>query len=165
MLINFSIELIYQTLIQMATFLVFFILIKVVFYKPINNIMEKRTEKIKNDLAEASQEKEKAKGLVAEYEQKIDNVANERYEIIKKASADADVDKDQIIQEARESANKVLENAKHEIEIQKQKAEDEIKESIVDLTIIAAEKVVGKSLDKQEHLKLINESIDMIKEV
>ena len=57
------------------------------------------------------------------------------------------------------------ENAKKEIEAEKAKAQEEFKDTIIEMTMDAAEKVVGKSLSREDHLDLINESISMFKEV
>ena len=165
MLINFSMSLLYQVAIQMVTFLVFFVLVKKLFYKPINDMINKRDEKIKSELHEANDANEKAKSLVVEYQEKIDNVANEKFDIIKQASKDGEVIKEKIIADARVDADKVIQSAKHEIEAQKLRAEEQLKDAIVELTIEATQKVVSKSLNKEDHLKLINESIDLIKGV
>ena len=48
---------------------------------------------------------------------------------------------------------------------EKAKAQEEFKDTIIEMTMDAAEKVVGKSLSREDHLDLINESISMFKEV
>ena len=44
-------------------------------------------------------------------------------------------------------------------------AEKELRDSVVDMTIAAAEKISRKTFTKEDHARLINESISMIKEV
>ena len=64
-----------------------------------------------------------------------------------------------------EQAETIITNARKEIDRERTQAEKELRDSIVDMTIDAAEKISGKSFTKEDHAQLISESISMIKEV
>ena len=164
-LIRIDAELLKQALIQLITFLLYFVVIKKFFYDKINGMIQQRKEMVSASLNEAKAADDKAEKLEKEYEARVGEIENERVEIIKKAAEDAQQVKERIVNEAREQANAIIENAGKEVEAQKAKAQEEFKDAIIDMTMEAAEKVVKKSLSKEDHLALINESISMFKEV
>ncbi len=164
-LIKMDAELLKQVLIQGVTFLIYFVVIKKFFYDKINGIIKKRKEMIDSSMSEAKAANEKAQQLEAQYNDRISDIENERVAVMKKAAEDAQAVKNRIIEEAHSQAGDMIAGARREIAAEQVRAEEEFKDSIVDLTIDAAEKVVGKSLDKKEHLELINNSISMFREV
>ncbi len=164
-LIRIDAELVKQAAIQLVTFLVYFVIVKKFFYDKINGIITKRKEMVSASLNDAKAADEKAEQLEAQYKERIEQVENERVEIIRKAALDADSVKERIVNDAKKQADQMIANAKNEIKTQQERAKEDFKDSIIDMTIDAAEKVVGKSLNKQDHLDLINESISMFKEV
>ena len=164
-LIRIDAELLKQALIQLITFLLYFVVIKKFFYDKINGMIQQRKEMVSASLNEAKAADDKAEKLEKEYEARVGEIENERVEIIRKAAEDAQQVKERIVNEAREQANAIIENAGKEVEAQKAKAQEEFKDAIIDMTMEAAEKVVKKSLSKEDHLALINESISMFKEV
>ena len=164
-LIRIDAELLKQAAIQLVTFLIYFVVVKKFFYDKINGIITKRKEMVAASLESAKSADENAERLQKEYDEKVAAIENERIEIIRKAATDAQEVKDRIVGEAREQAGTIIENAKKEIEAEKAKAQEEFKDTIIEMTMDAAEKVVGKSLSREDHLDLINESISMFKEV
>ena len=90
---------------------------------------------------------------------------DEKTAILHSANEDGKKMKEQIVTEAREQAETIIENARKEIDRERTQAEKELRDSIVDMTIDAAEKISGKTFTEEDHARLINESISMIKEV
>lgn len=164
-LIKLDADLIRQVVIQAATFLAFFIVVKVFFADKIRDILEKRKEAIEHDLSEAEKANGNAKELEAQYTEMIKGAQNERAEILHTAAEDGTKMKEQIVQEARNQAETIIANARKEIDEEREQAEKDLRDSIVDITIDAAEKISGKSFSDEDHAKLISDSISMIKEV
>jgi F-type H+-transporting ATPase subunit b len=90
---------------------------------------------------------------------------DEKAAILHSAAEDGEQMKEKIVAEAREQAETIITNARKEIDRERTQAEKELRDSIVDMTIDAAEKISGKSFTKEDHAQLISESISMIKEV
>ena len=164
-LVKIDAELLMQAAIQLVTFLVFFVIVKKFFYDKINGIIKERKTMVDNSMDAAKLANEKAAQIEAQYKDRLTDIENERTEVLQKASDDAKQIRDRIIEDANQQAGEMLDKARVQIEAEKKRAEEEFKDSIVDLTIDAAEKVVGKSLSKEDHIDLINESISMLKEV
>lgn len=164
-LIKLDINLIRQIIIQGATFLAFFVIVKVFFADKIKAILAQRQEAIEKDLNAATEAKESAKKLESEYAEIMKGAHDEKAAIIHSAAEDGEVMKDKIVAEAREQAETIITNARKEIDRERTQAEKELRDSIVDMTIDAAEKISGKSFTKEDHDRLISDSISMIKEV
>ncbi|MDD5647950.1 MAG: hypothetical protein PHY03_03350, partial [Dehalococcoidia bacterium] len=71
---------------------------------------------------------------------------------------------DKIKEEAKEGARKeadvIINKAKDEIKLERDKSIAELRSEFSNLTILAAEKIINESLDAQKHRKLINEVLD-----
>jgi len=63
-------------------------------------------------------------------------------------------------QEAKEEAGALIDKARTEIQHERDEAVGELRKEVADLAIMAAGKVVGRSLDKEAHIKLIDEVLD-----
>ncbi|MBQ2302681.1 MAG: F0F1 ATP synthase subunit B [Oscillospiraceae bacterium] len=164
-LIKLDANLIRTIVIQGATFLAFFMIVKVFFADKIKAMLEERKEAIAKDLSAANEAKENAEKLENEYAEMIKGAHDEKAEILHNAAQDGEIMKEKIVAEAREQAETIITNARKEIDRERTQAEKELRDSIVDMTIDAAEKISGKSFTKEDHAQLISESISMIKEV
>jgi F-type H+-transporting ATPase subunit b len=164
-LIKIDAGLIRQVIIQGAVFLAFFVVVKVFFADKIKAILEQRKEIIEKDLSAATEAKANAEKLENEYAEMIKGAHDEKAEILHNAAQDGEMMKEKIVAEAREQAETIITNARKEIDRERTQAEKELRDSIVDMTIDAAEKISGKSFTKEDHAQLISESISMIKEV
>lgn len=146
------------------TFVLFWILKRLLF-EPVTNFMKERENEIASSLEEASNKNVEAEELKAEYTEKIKNIENEGDKIIKKAKSIADQEASKIINKAREEEKNIrLENQK-ELEREKVKAINELKDDISDLTISAASKVIEKDLKREDHIALIDQFIDEVGDV
>ena len=63
-------------------------------------------------------------------------------------------------QEAREDAESLIVRARTEIQRERDDAVDELRKEFSDLAILAAEKVIERSLDKEAHRQLIDKTLE-----
>ena len=69
-----------------------------------------------------------------------------------------------IVSEAREEANRILERARTEAELEKQKAADDVKREMVVLASLMAGKVVKASIDTTVQDSIVNDTLKEIGE-
>ena len=100
---------------------VWYIIIKLFLFKPINNIIDKRRDAINGKFNEAESAKKDAYALKAKYEEAVSNASNERQSIIEKARASADEEYRRILEEAEVKAGAVISNAKEQAKEEHQK--------------------------------------------
>jgi len=147
------------------SFVILLILLWKVAYKPITGALQKREETIRNTLEEAKKNRESAEALVEKYEAQIAQARDEAQKILAEGKILGENVRKEIIQKAHEEANQIVKRAQEEIEFQKEKVLMELRERIADLAIMAASKVVEKTLDRKDHEQLLEEYVSKVGEM
>lgn len=127
--------------------------------------MKTRADEIALEIKSAETLKVEAEKYKEEYIEKLNTIESKSKEIIKEATLKGQERKSEIVKSAEEEAEKVLHRNRIEIEREKEKALEEVKTNIIDLTIFATEKVMKTTLDKSKHEKLILDFIEEVGEV
>ena len=127
-------------------FILFFVMSYFLF-NPAREVLEKRRKRIAGDLETAKTSREDALTLKAEYEDKIKSIDKEAQEILDAARKKAKKQEADILSEAREEANRIVDRANREIELEKKKALEDMKTEIVSIASLMAEKAVAASMD------------------
>jgi F-type H+-transporting ATPase subunit b len=147
---------------QIFNTFVLFLFLKKLLFKPVTEIMEKRKNEIASDIDNAAMKNVEAEELKSEYNKKIKDVENEGKKIIKEAKMIADKEASKIIDKAHEEEKDIRLKNQMEMKREKIKAINELKDEITNLTILAASKVVGKNLNRDDHIALIDQFIDEV---
>lgn len=145
-------------------FLLFWVLIGKLAFKPIAEALRKREGDIQSALDEAANARKEMQNLTSENERLLSEARAERAHLLKEAN-DA---KNEIIAEAKEKAKaeakKLLENAKIEIDNQKNAALTEVKNKVGVMALDIAEKVLKKELKgNKEQEGFVSQLVDDIK--
>lgn len=140
-------------------FLVLLLILSRFFFKPVNNMIEERNERIKKNIEQAEMDKKKAKEFEIEKENEYRKAKEEGKSIVEEYKIKADKVYQEIIDEAHKEAETILERARKEIEIEQEKAEEDLKVKTVDLAIELSKKALEQSLNEEEHRKLIDDFI------
>ena len=143
--------------------ILYFILAKYA-WKPILGAVNDREKSIKDALSAAEKAKEEMANLKSDNEKILNEAKLQRDALLK----DARDIKSKIISdaqnEATEKANKLIEAAKTAIDNEKSAAMKELKNTVVDLSLNIAEKLLSKELDnKDKQIKNIKDIIDKSK--
>ena len=145
-----------------VTFLIVLAILKWKAWGPLMNALDKRAEDINNALLVADRAKEDAEKASQDYEELVQKAHAEAQQIIADSKATGEKVKNDIESVARENAEKMIGKAKTQIEAESQKAIQEIKSSVVNLSIEAAEKIIEKNLDSEDNRKLVEKTLDSI---
>jgi len=133
-------------------------------WKPINKMINARSQSIEDALNQAEKAREEMKQLQAGNEKIMAEARLERDKIMREAKEL----KDQIISEAKSEAHKEVEKLKKsaalEIETHKAAAIEEMKNQVLDLSVLVAEKVLRRELKtKADNEKLVDELLKDVK--
>ena len=142
------------------TFLIVLAILKWKAWGPLMNALDKRAEDINNALLVADRAKEDAEKASQDYEELVQKAHAEAKQIIADSKVAGERVKNDIESVARENAEEMIGKAKTQIEAESQKAIQEIKSSVVDLSIEAAEKIIEKNLDSEDNRKLVDQTLD-----
>ncbi len=145
-----------------VTFFIVLMLLKWKAWGPLMGVLDKRAEDIKNALSAADRAKEDAEKASQDYEKLVQKAHIEGQQIISDSKAAGEKVKNDIESVARENAESLISKAKTQIEAESQKAIQEIKSSVVNLSIEAAAKIIEKNLDSEDNRKLVEKTLDSI---
>ncbi len=141
------------------TFILLMLILKKFAWKPILKTLSDRENKIKVALYQAEQDQKEAEKLLAEQREFLEKARKESVQIINESKKSAEASRKELLEQARTEADRVLERAKHEIELSKDTAIEEVKQYATDIAFLAAQKVVGETLSKDQHLNLVDKYI------
>ena len=136
--------------------LIIFILFKVFLFKPVGKILDKRNEMAAAEIAEAKRAKESAAKTEQEYIEKLAKAKEEAADIMKQATLRAQKREEEIVgNEANQKAAEIKARAEENIERDKQRTVNDIKNEISDIVIMAASKVVEKEISAKDNEAII----------
>jgi len=128
-------------------------------YKPVRRILNKRTSRIQGQLLQAEEELEKASELRQKYEQRMEEVEREREEILNEARKVAADSSRRLVAEAKKEADAVKERAAANVEMEWERAENDMRTAIIDVSAVMAEKFVSLAINKETHDRLFEETV------
>lgn len=138
---------------------VLFLALSYFLFNPARKLLNSRKEKIQGELETAREDMESARSLKAEYESKLQEINKEAESILSDARKRALNNENQIIAQAKEEAAAILERARTEAELEKQKMSDDIKKEMISIASLMAGKVVSASIDTTVQNQLIDETL------
>jgi F-type H+-transporting ATPase subunit b len=144
------------------SFILLVLLLWKVAYPQILKGMKKREETIKQQLEEAQKTKKEAENLLGDYKRQLAEARSEAQKIINEGKSLGENIRKEIVQKAQEESNQIVKRAQEEIELQKQKAILELQEKIADLSIMAATKIINKSLNTEDNRRLVEEYVSKV---
>ena len=147
-------------LVQIAAFVILLVILYFFAYKPVLKMLDERARKIKDSMDEVQKVKEQAAQTEEEFKKKIDAASKEGQEGRSKAMRTGEEARKRAQEEATVEAQGLVEKARVEIQRERNEAIGELRQEFADLTIVAAEKVIGKSLDKETHRQIIDQVLD-----
>ena len=133
-------------------------------FEPARKMLRDRQNKIKTELDDAKDNMEKANALRSEYEDKLSNIEKEANEILAEARKKALANENEIVAKAKEEAARIMERARVEALLEKQKMADEVKMEMIQVASVLAGKVVAASMNEQIQDELIEETLKEIGE-
>ena len=145
-------------------FVVFFMLLRKLAWKPILTAVKGREDSINNALLSAENAKKEMMALKSDNQKLLDDARAERDAMIKEATAI----KDKMIADAKSEAQtqgaKMIEQAKATIESEKNNAVAEIKNQVSSLSLEIAEKLLKEELsNKESQTKLVEKMLADVK--
>jgi F-type H+-transporting ATPase subunit b len=145
--------------VQMVNFFIFAAVIGRFFYRPIMRILEERKAKIAREQEEAERLRAAAEKARDDYEKKLRDAQREAQEIIRNAASSGELVKNEIIDQAHKDAQKEKEKALSEIQLERERAQQEMKMVVADLSIAIAQKVLKETIDDASRGQIIKEFI------
>lgn len=138
----------------LIAFLIIWIVLAKLVWPQILSMMDKRQEKIQEDLDAAEKSRLDAAESAKSYEQKIVEAHQQADEIISKAKKEAEEERSAILAKAQKEAADVIAKAHGAVDSERHKAMIELSGSVVDLSVEIATKIIGNDLTEDQQRKL-----------
>ena len=135
-------------------------LLYLVAYKPIMRMLDERSRRVKESMEQTDAIKEQAARAEKEVKKQLEAASRKGQERIAQAIQIGEDVKQKAQQEARQEAETLISRARTEIQRERDEAIDELRKEVADLTILAAGKVIERSLDKKAHRELIDKVLE-----
>jgi len=133
-------------------------------FNPVRKMLNGRKEKIQGELESAKKDMEEAESLKKEYDAKLKEIDKEAETILGEARKKALNNENQIIAQAKEEAARIVERARTEAALERQKMSDDIKREIISVASLMAGKAAAVSIDTAAQNRLIDETLKEIGE-
>ena len=143
-----------------CVFVVLLLVLRKWAWGPIVNALQAREDSIKKDIEDAKSARTDAEELLDKYKQQMDEASKEVQKKISDANERADALYEQRKQEIDVELQNLRDKSKNDIELERQKAVQELRQEVVEIAITAAGKVIGQALKAEDHRDLIEREID-----
>jgi ATP synthase F0, B subunit len=158
-LIGFDPQLLADAAIVGVNVLILFAILTYLLFDPVRKVLNDRRERIAVELQDAASKEEKANAMKAEYEFKLKDINKEADRILEDARKKAKIKEEEILSNAREEAERITDRANKQIEMEKKKAMDDMKQEMVGLAAIIAQKAITSSMNVDVQASLVDETL------
>jgi len=145
---------------QVVTFIILLVVLRFVAYKPIMRMLDERSRRVKESMEQAESLKAQSVKAEEELKKQLEAASREGQERIARAVKAGEEVKQKAQEDAKKEAGNLITRARAEIQRERDDAITEVRREFADLTVLAAGKVIEKSLDKEEHRKLIDKVLE-----
>jgi F-type H+-transporting ATPase subunit b len=139
---------------------ILFVLLYFAAYKPLMRMLDERSRRVKESMKNAEAIKQQLTHTEETVKKQIETASREGQERINRAVAVGEEIKVKSREEAKQEAETLIDRARSEIQHERDEAIQSVRKEFVDLTIMAAEKVIERSLDKEAHRELIEKVLE-----
>jgi F-type H+-transporting ATPase subunit b len=144
------------------TFLVLVTLLARFAWRPLLQALDSRQELIRKSLDNAQQAKQELERLQHESAQIIRQARIDAEAVVAQSRSDAAKLREEMRQKAKAEADGIVRNAERQIQLETQRALQQIRKEAVDLSVMIASKILRRNLTKEDNEKLIEEALKQV---
>lgn len=150
--------------VQIINFGLLLFLLTKFLYKPILRILDERKKKIEESLASAQKIAEEKVKLEEEKGREIAEAKEVGKRIIEEMRTVGEKEREEILKRARQEAEKMVKRAEENLVLERRKLESELKEELVDLSVVMAERLLEERIERKKEGELLSQSLDKLRE-
>lgn len=146
-------------IVSLMSFVVLWLLLNQVLYKPIFRMFDRREHAIQEAVRKANEVKEQSQAGEEQVRKKLDDARTQAQALVDQALRQVGQARDREIDAARKSAEQIIAQAKADVQSQRQQAIAELRRLFPDLVYAAAEKVLNGPANRQAGQKAIDDTL------
>jgi len=139
-----------------------FMILRKAAFPRIVDALDKRRRAIEESIDHAERTKQEADQLLEEYRARLREAREQADNITARAQKAASHHQEQAQIDAKQHRDWLMESTRKDIQTETRRALDEIRNEVADLTVLATEKVTRKTLDGDDHRRLIEEALSEV---
>jgi F-type H+-transporting ATPase subunit b len=128
-------------------------------FPQIAEALDKRQRMIEESIDSAAKTREEAETLLEEYRTRLAKAREQAEAILARARKAADTTEQETLADAKARREELMAQTKRDIETETHRAIQEIRNEVADLTILATEKIIRKTLSEDDQRKLVEETL------
>jgi F-type H+-transporting ATPase subunit b len=144
------------------TFMVLLFALKKLAWGPLLSALDSRQEAIRKSLDDAQLARQELERLQQESAQIIRQARVEADSIIGASRVDAERLREEMKQHARAEAAAVIRNAERQIQLEAERALQQLRHETIDLSVMIASKLLQRNLSKEDNARLIEEALRQV---
>jgi F-type H+-transporting ATPase subunit b len=126
----------------------------------LGKLLEERRQKIQGSLEEAEKARRDADQLLAQYQQQLRDAGTEAGRIIEEARKTAEQMRKDLLGKAEDESRQIVARAQEEVRGERDRAVQALRRQLAEASVELAGRVVGETLDRERHLRLVEQYID-----
>lgn len=139
-------------IVQIVATIILIIIVKKFFWGRISDFLQKRKEYIEAELNDAEAAHQEAVALKETHDLELKEVRAKSKEYFEAAKSRGDEEKRRIIENAKEEAEVIIANGHKEVESERQKAKEALRNEVVSIASLMTEKVINKKINEKDFL-------------
>lgn len=147
-------------IVQAAGFLIVLYLLRKYLFGIILDLLKARREEVQATYDKSERHHEEAANLKAEYEKKVLEAENEAEQKLTAAVKEAKALGTEIVENSRQEAETIKQKAQETLELERKKAAAEIRNQVVNLSMLATEKLIEQTVSKDKAEQLVDKFIE-----
>jgi F-type H+-transporting ATPase subunit b len=125
----------------------------------IQEALDRRQRAIEETIDTAERTQREAEELLSEYRERLQEARQQAEDIVTRARKAGERYQEEVAELASRKQREMIEQARRDIETETRLALERIRKEVADLTVIATEKVTRKTLDSEDHRRLIQDAL------
>lgn len=145
------------------TLITFFIAMAIMYklaFRKIQDAIDHRRQVITDSVEQAERTRQEAAELLEQYKLQLAEARVESEKIVERARKAGDELTNRVKTEAEAQRREAIATTQQQIQTEVEKAMSELRSSVADMTVLAAERVLRGSIDSTQHQKLIEQAVE-----
>jgi F-type H+-transporting ATPase subunit b len=144
---------------SIVSFAIVFVILAKFGWPAISDMLDKRSDTIRDGLERAEAARIEAERLLEEYKQTMAEARKEAGTILQQAKQSAEATRAEAQARAQAEYDDLLVKAREAIEGEKRAAIAQLQQSVADISVAVAGKLIGAELSTEDHLKVIEKYV------
>ena len=142
---------------QLLATLIIFLMFKRFLWKPVKEILARRSQAMTDELAQAQKTREDAEVYLDQARQEVERARDAGRQIVTDARVEADELREATLRDADAKARRRLDAAEAEIAQKERAMRDELQDEVADLAIMAAERLLREKVDEERDRAFVDD--------